>query len=113
MSPSKSFIRAFQSAERKRKEVKDTYLGIDSLLLSLLEDRRVGELVQECGIAKGLLVEAVKEQRGSATMDSATSDSTLQSLERFGVDMTAMAAKVDPIIGRDEEMRRIVRILAR
>ena len=113
VSPSKSFLKAFQSAERKRKEVKDTYLGIDSLLLSLFEDRRVGELIQECGIAKGLLAETVKEQRGSAMMDSATSDATFQSLEKFGVDMTAAAAKVDPIIGRDEEMRRIVRILAR
>ncbi|KAF5833291.1 ClpB chaperone, Hsp100 family [Dunaliella salina] len=98
------------------KDRKDSYLAVDALILAVLPASDVSSALQEAGIPRAQLEDAVKEVRkpqGNAPVDTPTSDENLEALTKFGFDLTANAAHLDPVIGRDEEIRRMIRVLCR
>lgn len=103
-------IRDAGSLQRKRG---DEYLAVDSLLLAVLKARDVAPLLVESGVSARQLENAVEENATDSPVNSATGDDMFQSLEKYGTDLTAEAAKLDPVIGRDDEIRRVVRVLCR
>jgi len=103
-----------QAAERYAKGMQDDYVSTEHLLLGLAdstEAKRLGSY----GLTKDAILNALKSVRGSQRVTSQDPESTYQALERYGRDLTGMArqGKLDPVIGRDEEIRRVVQILTR
>ena len=94
----------------------DSYIAIEHLLLALAEDDRCGrQLLQQVGLDASKLKEAVAAVRGNQTVSDQNPEGTYESLEKYGRDLTAAArdGQVDPVIGRDEEIRRTIQILSR
>ena len=102
------------AAERYAKGMSDEYISTEHLLLGLT-DSTEGKRLANYGLTKDAILKALKEVRGSQRVTSQTPESTYEALEKYGRDLTALArtGKLDPVIGRDEEIRRIVQILSR
>lgn len=118
VSPSPSFHAVLRKAMELQKVQKDTYIGVDHLITALSEDANIQSALREGNIPKAKLVQdAVQAIRGTKRVDSKTADTEQENenLAKFTIDMTAMARdkKIDPVIGREEEIRRVVRILSR
>ena len=81
---------------------------------NVMASSRIHSLLLDAGISKGQLDNALQSVRGSgASVDTDTADQKFEALQKYGTDLTAKAAQLDPVIGRDEEIRRCVRILCR
>src|SRR4051794_26636928 len=109
--PSQAFVRAIQRAEREASAMGDSYISSEHLLLALNDKSSpVAGILPD----RGQLIEAIKEVRPSP-ITSPNPEDTVQALEKFGRDLTAEAeqGKLDPVIGRDEEIRRIIQVLSR
>ena len=105
-----------QAAEQEAAGLKDEYVSVEHLLLALLEQGgRATMALRAAGVDRSAILNALKEVRGNQRVTSATPEGTFQALEKYGRDLTALAAqdKLDPVIGRDEEIRRVVQILSR
>ena len=104
----------FRAAERYAKGMQDEFVSTEHLLLALT-DSPEGKRLASFGITKDAVLAALKTIRGSQQITSENPESTYQSLEKYGRDLTALArqGKLDPVIGRDEEIRRVVQILSR
>ena len=103
-------------AEEEAKKFKDDFISIEHILLALLEDKAsIRKLFKEFGITRDLLMTALQEVRGNQRVTNQNPEATYQSLEKYGRDLTKMAAanKLDPVIGRDEEIRRVIQVLSR
>jgi ATP-dependent Clp protease ATP-binding subunit ClpB len=102
------------AAERYAKGMSDEYVSTEHLLLGLT-DSTEGKRLSNYGLTKDTILKALKEVRGSQRVTSQTPESTYEALAKYGRDLTALArtGKLDPVIGRDEEIRRIVQILSR
>lgn len=105
-------IRRAQSAQKARG---DSHLAVDQLLVGLLEDPQVSDALKEAGVAASRVKAVVEKLRGSDNrrVESASGDASFQALKTYGRDLVEVAGKLDPVIGRDEEIRRVVRILSR
>ena len=105
-----------KQAEEEAKKFKDDFISIEHILLALLEDKAsIGKLFKEFGITRDVLMNALQEVRGNQRVTNQNPEATYQSLEKYGRDLTKMAAanKLDPVIGRDEEIRRVIQVLSR
>ena len=104
----------FKAAERYAKGMQDDYISTEHILLGLTESME-GKRLTSFGLTKDAILSALKAVRGTQRVTSQNPESTYQSLERYGRDLTAYArqGKLDPVIGRDEEIRRVVQILSR
>jgi ATP-dependent Clp protease ATP-binding subunit ClpB len=104
-------------AEDEAKSLKDEYVSIEHLLLAILAEKAgaAGRVLQSLGLTRGRLMDALKKVRGHQRVTSPTPEATYQALERYGRDLTALAdqGKLDPVIGRDEEIRRVIQVLSR
>ncbi|KEF43260.1 MAG: chaperone protein ClpB [Cyanobium sp. CACIAM 14] len=103
-------------ADALKKEFEDSYIAVEHLLLALAGDERCGrQLLSQCGTDAAKLKDAVKAVRGSQRVTDQNPEGTYESLEKYGRDLTAAAqgGKLDPVIGRDEEIRRTIQILSR
>ena len=102
--------RGVDRAEKLAKEFGDSFVGLDVLFLAMREQHSGKELPD----VKALKA-AIEQQRGGKRVDSQTAEQNFESLEKFGTDLTRLAreGKLDPVIGRDEEIRRIMQILLR
>ena len=103
-------------AETARDGFSDSYIAIEHLLLALADDDRCGkQLLSQAGIDTTKLKEAITAVRGNQTVTDQNPEGTYESLEKYGRDLTAAArdGKLDPVIGRDEEIRRTIQILSR
>jgi ATP-dependent Clp protease ATP-binding subunit ClpB len=102
------------TAERYAKGMSDEYISTEHLLLGLTESAE-GKRLSNYGLTKDAILKALKEVRGSQRVTSQTPESTYEALAKYGRDLTALArtGKLDPVIGRDQEIRRIVQILSR
>ncbi|MBW4646562.1 MAG: ATP-dependent chaperone ClpB [Goleter apudmare HA4340-LM2] len=103
-------------ADGYRKEFKDEYISIEHLLLGYAKDDRFGKaLLQEFGLDESKLKNIIKEIRGSQKVTDQNPEGKYQSLEKYGRDLTEAARKgqLDPVIGRDDEIRRTIQILSR
>src|SRR5499425_606767 len=105
-----------EGAETEAEALKDEYVSVEHLLLAMTEDGGlVGRLFKEFEITRDKLLAALQEVRGSQRVTSPNPEATYEALERFGRDLTDLARrnKLDPVIGRDEEIRRVVQVLSR
>jgi ATP-dependent Clp protease ATP-binding subunit ClpB len=103
-------------AENFRQEFKDEYISIEHLILAYAKDDRLGrKLFQEFGLTENKLREIIKQVRGSQKVTDQNPEGKYQALEKYGRELTQLAreGKLDPVIGRDEEIRRTVQILSR
>ncbi len=106
----------FEQAEVLKKEFGDSFLSIEHLLLALGGDPRCGrQLLSQAGVDRAKLRQAIEAVRGSQKVTDQNPEGTYESLEKYGRDLTAAAreGKLDPVIGRDEEIRRTIQILSR
>src|ERR1700688_232401 len=104
-----------QAADEAAK-LKDDYVSVEHVLLAMLDDSgSLGRLLRENKLTRDNLLSALKDVRGNQRVTSQNPEGTYQSLERYGQDLTklAEAGKLDPVIGRDEEIRRVVQVLSR
>ncbi|HVB05719.1 MAG TPA: AAA family ATPase [Acidimicrobiales bacterium] len=103
---SRALLAAFERAEAAQRDLGDEYLSVEHLLLALADD---------LGVDRDKLLTALREVRGSHRVTSQNPEEQYQSLERYGRDLTALArsGKLDPVIGRDEEIRRVIQVLSR
>jgi ATP-dependent Clp protease ATP-binding subunit ClpB len=113
-----TFHAVLKRASELQKVQKDSYIGVDHLITSLADDVTIQTCLKGANIPKPKLVqEAVQQIRGTRRVDSKTADTEQENenLAKFTIDMTAMARdkKIDPVIGREEEIRRVIRILSR
>lgn len=103
-------------AEKQAASLKDEYVSTEHLLLALVQsDDQVGEFLRAQGIAYTEVLSALKEVRGNQRVTSEDPEATFKSLEKYCRDLTALARqeKIDPVIGRDEEIRRVMQVLSR
>ncbi|HEX2277014.1 MAG TPA: ATP-dependent chaperone ClpB [Candidatus Tectomicrobia bacterium] len=108
--------RLLTQAEDEAKRLKDQYLSVEHLVLAMLEDGgATGRLFKELGVTRDRLMQALQEIRGSQRVTSQNPEATYEALERYGRDLTQLAGqgKLDPVIGRDEEIRRVIQVLSR
>ena len=105
-----------QQAEKQLKIFKDEYIAIEHIILGLLESKgKLSSLMKELGFVKKELVAVIKELRGGNIVDDPNAESKYKSLERYSINLNeqARSGKIDPVIGRDEEIRRVLQILSR
>jgi ATP-dependent Clp protease ATP-binding subunit ClpB len=105
------------AAEAEAQRMKDEYVSVEHVLLALvtLKDGPLAEVFRSAGLTREKLLEATAAVRGSQRVTSPTPEGTYEALEKYGRDLTALAqqGKLDPVIGRDDEIRRVIQILSR
>jgi len=103
--------KVLNAAEREAEKLKDEYTSTEHLVLALAD----GELLKSAGADHDALLRALRQIRGSQRVTDQNPESKYQALEKYGRDLTKLAAegKLDPVIGRDEEIRRVIQVLSR
>jgi ATP-dependent Clp protease ATP-binding subunit ClpB len=105
-----------KAALREAEALKDQYVSTEHLLLALVESKTAaGDALRGHGASREALLQALKEIRGTQRVDDPNAEERYQALERYGRDLTASAraGKLDPVIGRDDEVRRVIQVLSR
>ncbi|HTP09288.1 MAG TPA: ATP-dependent chaperone ClpB [Anaerolineae bacterium] len=105
-----------EAAEREAKSMRDEYVSTEHILLALAKSHTpIGNLLSARGLNANALLQALMAVRGSARVTSQNPEGTFQALEKYGRDLTELArqGKLDPVIGRDDEIRRVIQILSR
>jgi ATP-dependent Clp protease ATP-binding subunit ClpB len=110
----------FEAAQKEAAQLKDEYVSTEHLLLGLLDDgnRKASDasrLLQDQGVTKDAVYKALRELRGSQRVTDQNPEDKYQSLEKFGRDLNELArkGKLDPVIGREDEIRRVLQVLSR
>lgn len=105
-----------QNAEKELREFKDEYISVEHLLLALLATKdKVSNILKDAGFERAGLIKAIKELRGGSKVTDQNAEAKYKSLERYSKNLNDLAknGKIDPVIGRDEEIRRVLQILSR
>jgi len=105
-----------QQAEKELKEFKDEFISIEHLLLAILASKdKISSVLKDAGVERPRLIKAIKELRGGSKVTDQNAESKYKSLERYSKNLNDLAknGKIDPVIGRDEEIRRVLQILSR
>ena len=105
-----------EDADTHRRTIKDEYISVEHILLALVESPPpAGDELRSAGLTPASILEALSSTRGSQRVTSLDPEATLAPLEQFGRDLVQLAAsgKLDPVIGRDDEIRRVVQVLSR
>ncbi|HQF42067.1 MAG TPA: AAA family ATPase, partial [Ignavibacteriaceae bacterium] len=113
---SQSLAKLFDEAAEEAKNLKDDYVSTEHILLSLSNDKgKAGQLLRDNGITYKDILSALKDIRGNQRVTSQNPEDTYQSLEKYGRDLNELAkqGKLDPVIGRDDEIRRVLQVLSR
>src|SRR5580692_9136221 len=113
---SRALLLAIKTASDKAKQLGDEYISTEHLLVGLATDGGEAKTVlAAAGVTADALLEAFEQIRGSARVTSPDPEDTYKALEKYGVDLTKMArdGKLDPVIGRDAEIRRVIQVLSR
>ena len=115
---SQRLSRLLVKAEQRAEQLKDEYISVEHLFAAFLEEGKTsaaGRILAELGATEEKFLSVLNEVRGRARVCSDNPESTYEALEKYGRDLVAMAraGKLDPVIGRDEEVRRVIRILSR
>jgi ATP-dependent Clp protease ATP-binding subunit ClpB len=110
--------RVWETAQSEADRLKDDYISTEHFLLAIADEQekgQAGQVLRRLGITRDRLYQALQEVRGGQRVTSPTPESTYQALEQYGRDLTKLAreGKLDPVIGRDEEIRRVIQVLSR
>jgi ATP-dependent Clp protease ATP-binding subunit ClpB len=108
--------RALDAADREARRLKDEYVSVEHLLLGILEQSSAASrLLQTRGLTRDSLLGALTQVRGNQRVTSATPEGSYEALEKYGRDLVdeARSGRLDPVIGRDTEIRRVIQILSR
>src|SRR5437773_7473797 len=108
--------RVFQSAQKEAEALGDEYVSTEHLLLAMTADNGyTGQALKRLGVTHERVLSALKDVRGNQRVTDANPEGKYQSLEKYGRDLTELArkGKIDPVIGRDEEIRRVIQVLSR
>ncbi len=103
-------------AEKEMKALKDEYLSVEHLLLGLVASKSpVADILKNLGLTKKGLMQALTAVRGTQRVTDEDPEGKYEALEKYGSDLTALAeaGKIDPVIGRDDEIRRVMQVLSR
>lgn len=114
-SLSRAMMQTLNNAEKHAARMKDEYTSAEHILMALVDESSTADLLKRHGVNQEAILKALASIRGSQRITSQNPESTYQSLEKFGRDLTAMArqGKLDPVIGRDEEIRRVIHVISR
>ncbi|GBF33600.1 ClpB protein [Desulfocucumis palustris] len=114
---STAMARVLARAEKEARDMKDDYVSVEHLLLALLEEGEpeTREVLKKSGLTRDALLNSLRAVRGNQRVTGENPEETYEALERYGRDLTRLAAegKLDPVIGRDNEIRRVMEILSR
>jgi ATP-dependent Clp protease ATP-binding subunit ClpB len=113
---SNELARLLNVTDKLAQQRKDSYISSELFILAVLEDKgRLGELLRKAGASKQLVEQAITKLRGGQQVDDPNAEDQRQALERFTIDVTERAeqGKLDPVIGRDDEIRRTIQVLQR
>jgi len=113
---SRELRRAIERAEKEARDLEDQYISSEHLLLGLIEEKDdAGRSLREVGVTRDLVLKALDQVRGSHRVTDQNPEDKYQALERYSRDLTSLAreGRLDPVIGRDEEIRRVVKVLGR
>ncbi len=112
---SRELIQVLETAQNNSKKIQDTYTGVDMVMLALSATSPFREFFEKHGISSSKLNSVINEMRKGQRMDTQTADENLEALEKYARDLTDVAkkGKLDPVIGRDEEIRRTIQVLTR
>lgn len=115
VSPNNSFFKVLRTAKEMKKINKDSHVSVDHLLLALFEDSETATAFSACGLSKRKVEEIIKSVRGNRKVTSSSAEETYAALEKYAHDLVkdAQDGKLDPVIGRDEEIRRVIHVLSR
>ncbi len=105
-----------QQADKELRELKDEFIAIEHLILALLSTKdKVSTIMKDAGFARAGLIKAIRELRGGSSVTDQNAEAKYKSLERYSKNLNELArnGKIDPVIGRDEEIRRVLQILSR
>jgi len=113
--PNRAFSNILTKAKDIQKKNKDSHIAVDHLLLAITSDNEVHQALKEAGLDKSKLEQSIQQVRGSHKVENKSSDQAYDALEKYGMDLTKAAeeGKLDPVIGRDDEIRRVIRVLSR
>jgi ATP-dependent Clp protease ATP-binding subunit ClpB len=102
-------------AEKEANRMKDDYVSTEHILLALTEERSVNSPLERHGVTHDAILKALTAIRGGQRVTSQDPEGTYQSLQKYGRDLTALArqGKLDPVIGRDDEIRRVIQVISR
>src|SRR5260370_4748821 len=108
---SDSLTKSLDGAEKEAEKLKDEYISTEHLLLALTDQK----ILKDAGATQDKLLGALRQVRGSQRVTDQNPESKYQALEKYGRDLTTLArdGKLDPVIGRDEEIRRVMQVLSR
>jgi len=114
-SISSSMHQLLTDAKALQAKMKDSFLSVDHLLSACLHSKEVANVFKDNNVSLGNVDEAIKATRGGKTVDSKNAEETFEALQRYARDLVAdaEAGKLDPVIGRDDEIRRVIRVLSR
>ncbi len=113
---SQELLQVLRASEHEMRELGDEFISTEHLLLSLAgHNSPAGEALRTIGATKDALLKALADVRGGHRVTDQTPEDKIQALEKFGVDLTerAEAGELDPVIGRDDEIRRVIQVLSR
>jgi ATP-dependent Clp protease ATP-binding subunit ClpB len=114
---STKLMQILEIAEQEATRLKDQFISIEHLLIAVCDETKgqAGTILKKNGVSKDRILKALTAIRGNQKVTSQDPEGTYQALERYGKDLTAMAAKgkLDPVIGRDDEIRRVMQVLSR
>ena len=107
---------AFSKAQKEADKLKDEYISTEHLLLALVDDKQeAGKILRSHGVSRDGLLKAIHQMRAGAKVTSQNAEESYQALAKYSRDLTELArqGKLDPVIGRDDEIRRTIRVLSR
>jgi ATP-dependent Clp protease ATP-binding subunit ClpB len=115
VSASSDFLRLLKDAQGHQKAKSEAHLAVDHLLLALTGQKKIMQALGTAGLIKSLLEQTLREVKGNRRADTKGAEDTYDALSKYAVDMVQLASdnKLDPVIGRDDEIRRVVQVLAR
>ncbi|WP_342752671.1 ATP-dependent chaperone ClpB [Pasteurella multocida] len=112
---SRSLVNLLNLCDKLAQQRQDKFISSELFLLAALEDKTLGDVLKKCGVKKENLQQAIEKVRGGQNVNDPNAEESRQALEKYTIDLTerAESGKLDPVIGRDEEIRRAIQVLQR
>lgn len=108
-------VQILRKAQEHQKKQKDSFISVDHVILALMEDSTCWKAFTDSGITKAAFENAISQTRGNKRVESRNAEAVYDALSKYAIDLVALAEqdKLDPVIGRDDEIRRVIRVLSR